>query len=1427
MKSPMNRLRSSKLRVLRTIFGLMLSFILAFSGIIPSGMSFVKAEENPDSTGGTLYIYNDSTEYTPVIIANKWGGVKFDQNTPLIESIWQDGSYNAYVCQRESENSNWWTLNYSLNSEANGFAYGIYIVQNNNVNADSLLGNLPSAKIWCEKWHDTEGWNGLNDDPMYSALSSGKYFLKNGTYDTAENSGYTSASDTEPTPTPSPTPGTASDEQITEIKLFVYSELKPYVVVTGESNYFTDLEVEKKIWDKDAYGFTEKGLNWWTITLPNPTGKSFAIDVDTPSWIMDFTDTDPLSDGEYSKSWRNFISTPYYKNGTFYDSVPDLKTFDELTALISEVSALSAEAYSSESFALLTEKLQAAQAITAENDVFEINAAYEELLAAKNSLVPNSVVQDEINVPTLNLPEGFVKGVDVSSYLALKASGVKYYDYDGNELDDAGFFRFLHDCGVNYIRIRVWNNPYDEAGHGFGGGNNDLAKAVTMGKLATDAGMRVMIDFHYSDFWTDPLKQKSPRAWDRMTIDDKVNALYEFTKSSLQTLKNSGVDVGMVQVGNETNNGIAGETDFSNRCKLFNSGSKAVKEVLPNAQVVLHFTNPESKDYAGIASELQSNNVEYDVFASSYYPFWHGTLSNLKTKLNQVANTYGKKVMVAETSYLVTDDDYDGHENYAPKSGQSLPYTSSVQGQVDSVTDIMATVRDVDNNMGIGVMYWEPAWIGVGNAYNEDGSLNAEKLEANKVLWERDGSGWASSYSAAYDPTDAGTWYGGCAVDNQGMFDNTGHPLASLRMFKLVGTGATAEKKALSVTKSQTKEYSLNSEIEYPETVVVSYNDRTTGDAAVVWSEDDIAKVNNRKSGTYTVNGTVAVGEQVFSTKYIIVIMPENLIAEGGFDGSTDSIKIKFNNSNTECTDYTTKDAVAGKCLHFWSNEAMDFTVWTEVVAETKGYYYSTVTLQGGADPDAEISLSISNGSASATDSDKTFKGWCEWQNPKTDMIYVNAGDTITVSLHIKASANSWGTIDNLTLYGPYCNDKENIHKVVIDEAVEATTTATGLTEGSHCELCGDILVAQTVVDKITNPGGSSSGGSGSGGSSSGGSGSGSGPSGDSGTGSSSSGGSSAGSGTSGDSGSSVGTSGDSGLSSLSSVSASTENNISSAGGVSAGTGNGYVIDIPVDIDVEIGDSDITSNTGSNENVIKLTDKVKDHLTKEIKEVVTVAVNNIKVETGVNDKIATAIFGDKWEEIRQDSGAKVNLNINCSNTDITKVDKQVIKDISSIAGKELGNNVNMVLLDIDVEAIAGDLKKSVHDSGEELAITIKVPDEIRKGENANRRYEVIRFHEGRGAELLPNTKYDLKTGKLTIYSQYFSTYAIVYTDSEESPEAVAKAPATETTDSNEVLLSAENSFGSSDSVVLTWIFAIIAIVVVVCGAVLIIKKRRN
>ena len=239
-----------------------------------------------------------------------------------------------------------------------------------------------------------------------------------------------------------------------------------------------------------------------------------------------------------------------------------------------------------------------------------------------------------------------------------------------------------------------------------------------MGKLATDAGLKVLIDFHYSDFWADPSKQQAPKAWANYTVDQKANAVNTFTKTSLTTLKNAGVNVKMVQIGNETNGKICGESGFSNMSKIFNAGSSAVREVFSDALVALHFTDPQdSGKQAGYAQSLSDNNVDYDVFASSYYPFWHGSLSNLKSVLGGIAATYNKKVMVAETSYAWTLEDGDGHENTVRVGTNDnvsdciYPYT--VEGQAAWVRDVVDTVNSIDN--GIGVFYWEAAWIPVGN----------------------------------------------------------------------------------------------------------------------------------------------------------------------------------------------------------------------------------------------------------------------------------------------------------------------------------------------------------------------------------------------------------------------------------------------------------------------------------------------------------------------------------------------------------------------------------------------------------------------------------------------------------------------------------------------------------------------------------------
>ena len=163
--------------------------------------------------------------------------------------------------------------------------------------------------------------------------------------------------------------------------------------------------------------------------------------------------------------------------------------------------------------------------------------------------------------PVENLPEDFILGMDVSSVIAEEASGVRYYDFDGAERD---LFEILAENGVTHIRVRVWNHPFDADGNGFGGGNCDIETAVAIGRRAAAAGLPLIVDFHYSDFWADPGKQMVPLQWKDMEIEEKTEAVYEYTRDCLMRLREAGVDVGMVQVGNETNGALCGEKIWFN-----------------------------------------------------------------------------------------------------------------------------------------------------------------------------------------------------------------------------------------------------------------------------------------------------------------------------------------------------------------------------------------------------------------------------------------------------------------------------------------------------------------------------------------------------------------------------------------------------------------------------------------------------------------------------------------------------------------------------------------------------------------------------------------------------------------------------------------------------------------------------------------------
>lgn len=240
-----------------------------------------------------------------------------------------------------------------------------------------------------------------------------------------------------------------------------------------------------------------------------------------------------------------------------------------------------------------------------------------------------------------------------------------------------------------------------QTGQGYGGGNVNADRALTMAKRATAAGLKVLVDFHYSDFWADPSKQQVPKAWKSFEgdADKTADTVYDYTKQTLTTFKQAGVDVGMVQVGNETTAKIGRHLRLGRHVQSILRMVQSHTRSAPEAKVVIHFTNPEKAGtYATYAKQLSNHNVDYDVFASSYYPFWHGTTENLTSVLKNVASTYKKDVMVAETSWAYTLDDGDDDSNTVPSkvtADNLKKYDISPQGQADEIRAVAEAVNNI------------------------------------------------------------------------------------------------------------------------------------------------------------------------------------------------------------------------------------------------------------------------------------------------------------------------------------------------------------------------------------------------------------------------------------------------------------------------------------------------------------------------------------------------------------------------------------------------------------------------------------------------------------------------------------------------------------------------------------------------------------
>lgn len=375
---------------------------------------------------------------------------------------------------------------------------------------------------------------------------------------------------------------------------------------------------------------------------------------------------------------------------------------------------------------------------------------------------------DSITIaPLKNAPADFIKGADISTLAEVERQGGKFYNEKNVQQDPIAI---LKHNGVNYVRLRLWVDPKDSNGKTYGGGSNDLATTIELAKRAKAQGMKVLLDFHYSDFWTDPGKQFKPKAWQNMNYDQLKTVIHDYTRETIATFKKEGVLPEMVQIGNEINGGMLwpegkswgqGGGEFDRLAGLLNAAISGLRENLASpkdVKIMLHLAEGTKNDtFHWWFDEITKRNVPFDIIGLSMYTYWNGPISALKANMDDVSQRYKKDVIVVEAAYAYTLENCDNAENsFTEKEEKDGGYPGTVQGQANFIHDLMQSVVDVPQGKGKGVFYWEPTWIAV------------------------PGNTWATPAGMEYTHDK---WKMGNARENQALFDCKGKVLPSVKVF--------------------------------------------------------------------------------------------------------------------------------------------------------------------------------------------------------------------------------------------------------------------------------------------------------------------------------------------------------------------------------------------------------------------------------------------------------------------------------------------------------------------------------------------------------------------------------------------------------------------------------------------------------------------
>ncbi len=469
----------------------------------------------------------------------------------------------------------------------------------------------------------------------------------------------------------------------------------------------------------------------------------------------------------------------------------------------------------------------------------------------------------KLKKPTNALAEDFAYGVDCSSVLEVEKGGGKYYVQEGGKWVEKDLFRAMRDGGATHARIRLWHDPYDAKGNRYGGGTNDLKSDIEIATRAQKAGLKILLDFHYSDSWVDPGKYHAPKAWESVDLNDRADALYAYTKETLEAFYKAGISIHSVQIGNEINPGIAGvsNANYGRLAGMIAKGIEATKEIYPSAKTIVHYTDITANQVLFTRmGYLKKYHAMPDILGVSYYPYWHGTLANLQYVLDTVANDYGTEVQVVETSWGYTDEwaEYCNNQFSSATSGEAGGYETSPQGQASVLANIIDVLSKVPNKKGTGVYYWEPAWLPnqysgwitpEGYYYNEKGVDWTTKLTEAELAAKYTASDCYSSWA------------------NQALFNYQGQALDSLYTYYHIAKGdAFAEEKVTSLAKTEfSQTVNISEEWSLPETIRAYTNLGASVDVPVTWNEEDLAKVT--QAGYYDIRGTAIETEVVMHLK--------------------------------------------------------------------------------------------------------------------------------------------------------------------------------------------------------------------------------------------------------------------------------------------------------------------------------------------------------------------------------------------------------------------------------------------------------------------------------------------------------------------------------------------------------------------------------